>query len=309
MPITQRASSRSSLLTAHALAVPPQLDVLEPRRQRAIARAPFKKTQLPDGTLWLVHYRRRNGYLLRFPGMADFAINLDATAVSCVPAPGTTAATVEHLFLNQIVPLALSQQGRLVLHGSAVNSGGRALAFLGDSGQGKSTLAGHFASHGMPFLTDDGLFIDQLDDRARVVPGHRSIRLWADSERSLLPSGSKKADEVQFTNKGRFHADGVFRHCADATDLQCIYLLRNSAVDSVQISPMPTAAAFMALVNHSFLLDTESSEVLGRHFSQLQALIRTTKVFSLDYPRDYSRLPQVKSTIVAHADSLPVSAQ
>ena len=299
MPITQRASSRNSLLTPHALAVPPQLDVLQPRRQRAIARAPFKKTQLPDGTLWLVHYRRRNGYLLRFPGMADFAINVDATALSCVPAPGTTAATVEHL----------SQQGRLVLHGSAVNSGGGALAFLGDSGQGKSTLAGHFASHGMPFLTDDGLFIDQLDDRARVVPGHRSIRLWADSERSLLPSGSKKADEVQFTNKGRFHADGVFRHCADATDLQCIYLLRNSAVDSVQISPMPTAAAFMALVNHSFLLDTESSEVLGRHFSQLQALIRTTKVFSLDYPRDYSRLPQVKSTIVTHADSLPVSTK
>ena len=291
-------------MNAAALATPPQLNVLEPRRQGAILLAPFKKTELPDGTLWLVHYRRRTGYLLRFPGMADFAINRDATAVSCAPALGTTSATVEHLFLNQIVPLALSQQGRLVLHGSAVNSGGGALAFLGDSGQGKSTLAGHFASHGMPFLTDDGLFIEQLDDRSRVVPGHRSIRLWADSKRSLLPSGSRKADQVQFTNKGRFHADGLFKHCADAIELQCIYLLRNSGVDTVQISPMPTAAAFMALVNHSFLLDTESSEVLGRHFSQLQALIRTTRVFSLDYPRDYSRLPQVKSTIVAHADSL-----
>jgi hypothetical protein len=297
------------VLSTHALAAPPQLYVLEPRRQRAILRAPFKTTQLPDGTLWLLQYRRGSGYLLRFPRLADFAINHAATAVSCVPASGVSAATVEHLFLNQIVPLALSQQGRLVLHGSAVNSGGRALAFLGDSGQGKSTLAGHFASHGMPFLTDDGLFIDQLDDRARVVPGHRSIRLWADSESSLLPSSSQKADEVQFTSKGRFHADGVFKHCPDAIDLQCIYLLRKSGVDSVQISPMPAAAAFMALVNHSFLLDTESSEVLGRHFSQLQALIRTTKVFSLDYPRDFSQLPHVQNTVVAHADSLPDSVQ
>ncbi len=295
------------MLSAQLLAIPPQLHVLKPRRQQTIVRAPFKKTALPDGSLWLVHYRRRSGYLLRFPHMADFAINRDATAVSCVPAPGTTAATVEHLFLNQIVPLALSQQGQLVLHGSAVNSGGRALAFLGDSGQGKSTLAGHFASNGMPFLTDDGLFIDQLDDRARVVPGHRSIRLWADSEGALLPSGSKRADEVQFTNKGRFHADGVFQHCPDAIELQCIYLLRNSGVDAVQISPVPAAAAFISMVNHSFLLDTESSEVLGRHFSQLQALMRTTKVFSLDYPREFSQLPKVKSTIIAHAGSLPDS--
>lgn len=293
------------MLTATGLAVPPHLDVLEPRRQRAIARAPFKTTVLPDGTLWLLHYRRRSRYLLRFPGIADFAINRLATSVSCVPAPDTTAATVEHLFLNQVVPLALSQQGRLVLHGSAVNSGGRALAFLGDSGQGKSTLAGYFASHGMPFLTDDGLFVDQVDGRVTVVPGHRSIRLWADSEVSLLPSGSQKADAVQFTNKGRFHADGVFRHCEDAIELQCIYILRRSGVDSVKISPMPAAAAFMALVNHSFLLDTESSEVLARHFSQLKALIGVTKLFSLDYPREFSRLPLVKSSIVAHAESLP----
>lgn len=293
------------MLSAHTLANPPQLDVLKPRRQRSILRAPFKATLQPDGALWLSHFRRRNGYLLRFPGMADFAINRAATAVSCAPVPGTTAATVEHLFLNQIVPLALSHQGRLVLHGSAVNADGRALAFLGDSGQGKSTLAGHFASHGMSFLTDDGLFIDQLDDRARVVPGHRSIRLWADSELSLLPSGSQKADEVQFTNKGRFHAGGVFRHCAEVIDLQCIYLLRNGGAASVQIRPMPPAAAFMALVTNSFVLDTESSIALGRHFSQLHALIRTTKVFSLDYPRDFSQLPQVKSAVVAHADSLP----
>ena len=293
------------MLSAHALAVPPQLDVLQPRRQRAILRVPFKKTVLPDGTLWLLHYRRRSGFLLRFPGMADFAINRDATVVSCAPASGTTAATVEHLFLNQVVPLTLSQQGRLVLHGSAVNSGGRALAFLGDSGQGKSTLAGFFASHGMPFLTDDGLFVDQVDGRVTVMPGHHSIRLWADSESSLLPSGSQRADAVQFTNKSRFHADGVFRHCADAIELRCIYFLGKSGVDSVQISSMPAAAAFMALVNHSFLLDTESTEVLARHFSQLKALIGATKVFSLDYPRDFSRLPQVKSSIVAHADSLP----
>ena len=292
------------MLSPKPLAVPPQLEVLEPRRQRVIERAPFKKTQMPDGTLWLTHHRRRSGFLLRFPGLADFAINRAATAVSCLPALNTTAATVEHLFLNQIVPLALSQQGRLVLHGSAVNCDGRALAFLGDSGQGKSTLAGHFASHDMPFLTDDGLFIDQLDDHARVVPGHRSIRLWADSERSLLPSGSKKTDEVQFTNKGRFHAGGVFVHCDDAIDLQCIFILRNSGVDSVTIAPMPKAAAFMALVNHSFLLDTESSEVLARHFAQLQKLIATTQVFSLDYPRNFAQLPQVKNAIVAYADSL-----
>ena len=243
--------------------------------------------------------------MLRFQGLADFALNSATDVAQCWPAHSTNEATVEHLFLNQIVPLALSQQGQLVLHGSAVNADGRAVAFLGDSGQGKSTLAGYFAAHGMPFLTDDGLLIDQLGERARVVPGHRSIRLWADSERLLLPLGTQKLDAVQFTNKGRFHAGEVFPHCAEPCDLRCVYLLRNSGIDAVQISPVPAAAAFIALVNHSFLLDTESSAVLGRHFSQLQTLVRTTKVFSLDYPRDFSQLSQVRSTIVAHSMSLP----
>ena len=278
---------------------------MPPRRQRAIRGAAFKASQWPDGTPWLSHHRRRSGFLLRFQGLADFVLNSAANVAQCWPTHGTSEATVEHLFLNQIVPLALSQQGQLVLHGSAVNADGSALAFLGDSGQGKSTLAGHFSAHGMPFLTDDGLLVDQRGARARVAPGHRSIRLWADSERSLLPVGVQKSGAVQFTNKGRFHAGEVFPHCAEPCDLRCIYLLRNSGVDAVQISPVPAATAFIALVNHSFLLDTESSAVLGRHFSQLQTLVRTTKVFSLDYPRDFSQLSQVRSTIVAHAKSLP----
>jgi serine kinase of HPr protein (carbohydrate metabolism regulator) len=89
-----------------------------------------------------------------------------------------TSATVEHLYLNQVLPLALSRQGKLVLHGSAVDIGGQGVAFLGESGRGKSTLAASFATEGTRFLTDDGLLLEWVGECCMIIPSHPSIRLW-----------------------------------------------------------------------------------------------------------------------------------
>jgi hypothetical protein len=120
---------------------------------------------LPDGALWAQFYRADTGYLLRFPGLADFAsTGLEVTAW---PAPGISGQTVEHLYLNQVLPLALSMQGKLVFHASAVEIGDGAIAFMGESGKGKSTLAASFATSGYRFLTDDGLIVEAGNDEPR----------------------------------------------------------------------------------------------------------------------------------------------
>src|SRR5574340_1151913 len=102
------------------------------------------------------------------------------------PAPAGGEQTVEHLYLNQVLPLALSMQGKLVFHASAVEIGEVAVAFMGESGKGKSTLAASFATHGYRFLTDDGLVIEAEDEGHRIVPSHPSLRLWQDSEGALI---------------------------------------------------------------------------------------------------------------------------
>jgi hypothetical protein len=121
---------------------------------------PLHEWAFPDGTLWTQFYRTQTGYLLRFPDLADFEVSADGRVVEGWPAPGVTEDTAQHLYLNQVLPLALSKQGKLVFHASAVEIHGVAVAFMGASGKGKSTLAAGFASAGYRFLTDDGLMVE-----------------------------------------------------------------------------------------------------------------------------------------------------
>ena len=124
--------------------------------------------------------------------------------ISACPVPGVSLQTVEHLYLNQVRPLALSRQFELVLHGSAVESENTAIAFLGHSGRGKSTLAASFATTGARFLSDDSLHIDRVDKRYFVRPGHPSIRLWKDSCETLIPKEAELAPPADYTTKARF---------------------------------------------------------------------------------------------------------
>ena len=64
---------------------------------------------------------------------------------------------VRHLFLDSVIPLILSRREPLVLHASAILFDGRAIAFIGTSGQGKSTLAASHSQLGYSLISDDYL--------------------------------------------------------------------------------------------------------------------------------------------------------
>ena len=123
-----------------------------------------------DKTPWLLLGRRGDDYLLRFPDLADFAVSKDAREISCCPGPDIPSDTIRHLLLDQVIPLVLSKQGGLVLHGSAVLTPHGAVAFLGETGQGKSTLASSFSGKGSPVLTDDCLLVKERGGQLLAIP-------------------------------------------------------------------------------------------------------------------------------------------
>src|SRR5688500_12575390 len=57
------------------------------------------------------------------------------------PAPGIPPASLRLAILGRAIGAMLQWQGLFVLHASAVARAGRAIAFAGDSGSGKSTTA------------------------------------------------------------------------------------------------------------------------------------------------------------------------
>ena len=223
----------------------------------------------------------------------------DGAQIQAWPAPGVSEATLQHLHLNQVLPLALSKQGRLVLHGSAVEIGGAGAAFLGESGRGKSTLAASFATGGFRFLTDDGLLLEACGEDYRILPSHPSIRLWQDSEAELAGAAAK-APPVQHTSKARLLAGAGVAFCEQPRPLRRVYFLGTGACQEPAFERLKPAAALVELVRHSFLLDIEARELLADHFEALSGLAHRPVFYRLDYPRRFADLARVKQAIVEH---------
>lgn len=270
------------------------------RQQPPTHVRPFRTWSFPDGTLWTEFYRLEGGYRLRFPDLADFEVSADGAVVTCHPAPGISEATSQHLYLNQVLPLVLSKQGKLVFHASAVEVGDGAVAFVAESGCGKSTLAASFAVSGHRFLTDDGLVVESGADGFEALPSHPSIRLWEDSEAALIPPAAGRAPPVSYTSKARFLAGDDLVFCDRPRALRRVYFLGDGSAAELTIEPLTPAQALVDWVKHSFLLDIEERPRLASHFDQVAALANRPIHFRLDYPRRFDELPQVRQAIIDH---------
>jgi hypothetical protein len=278
----------------------PTLHVHGEQLQAVLPQVRFHEWHSPDGSLWAEFYRVEDRYLLRFPQLADFEVSGEGERVDAWPVPGVQASTVQHLFLNQATPLALSRQGKLVLHASAVEVDGNAVAFIGRSGRGKSTLAASFARSGMRFLTDDGLQLEWMEGRLMCLPSHPSIRLWQDSEQALVPRNSTSAPPVEYTSKTRFLAGSELLFCNQPRQLRHIYSLGAGNASAITIEPVRPSAALLDMVRNSFLLDIGEQEMLARHFDEISRIAELPIHFELDYPRRYETLDSLRDAIVRH---------
>ena len=273
----------------------------EPRFQPPLSDPPLQQWPGVAGDVWAGLYREATGYRVRFPDLADFLISPDGRQVQVHPVPGVSDETIGHLYRNQTLPLALSRRGQLVLHGSAIAVDGGALGFVGPSGRGKSTLAASFAVNGHPFLTDDGLVLDESGGVVRVLPSHPSVRLWGDSQQAVLPGDIAEAPPLDFTPKARLLADAVMAFCDQPLAIRALYFLGEPGADGPDIQPCGPRDALIACARNSFVLDIDERTFLREHHERLTRLVHLVPCFHLSVPRDFARLPEVRRFILLHA--------
>lgn len=276
------------------------------REQQPVDDEPFHSYTFDDGTVWTEFHRSSNGYLLRFPGLADFEVSADGESVIAFAVPGTDDATVEHLYINQLVPLALSRQGLPAFHASVITVPGGAVAFLGKTGMGKSTLAASFALQGATFLTDDALLIEEHADGCRAQPSHASIRLWEDSVEALIGDDVEKAGPVSYSDKARLLAGDTLVYTDEPQPLLAAFVLEREGGESVTIRELTGLDRYMGWLQNSFLLDVKDNDLLARHFEWTHRISGTVPTYALDYPRDYGMLPKVRSAVHHHIASLGI---
>jgi hypothetical protein len=274
----------------------------DPSPQADVADAPFDTWRSRDGDC-VVEFRRRGAnYLLRFLGAADFTVDAATHHVVAVPAPGIDANALEDLYFNQVMPALLGHSGRPVIHASAVAISGRAAAFMGMTGQGKSTLAAALARGGYPFLTDDGLILDPTVGGFDVGARRPQLRLRPDSEAALTGAGSDDDENA----KRRIAAGTNLPFHSLPLPLGALYWLQPSAaLARPEIESLGPNRALDLILKHSFFLDVEDRASVRRAFEQAAAIAAAVPCFALDYPRDYDALPAVVAAIAAHFSEMP----
>jgi len=278
------------------------LTIHKARPQKPLTLLQFQTWQLPDGELWAEFFREKSNYIIRFPNYADFRISCSGLIVDAWPTLSVDRETLIHLYLNQVQPLALTRQKKLVLHASAVTLDEQAVAFLGESGAGKSTLAVSFSLDGNAVLTDDGMELHYVNGVYYVQPSHPSVRLWEDTEKALVPRSVARSGAVQFTEKLRFLAGGDIRFEQQPRPLKRLYLLSEADGNKIEITQLTGHRPMIELVKNSFLLDVDLPEMLKHHFSEIVRIVTEIPLYSLAYPRNYEALSDLKEAVRAHLD-------
>ena len=263
----------------------------------------YHQWSFPDGSPWLCMAKQGSGFLLRFPDLADFLVSPDGSNIRCYALPGTPPETIRHLFLDQVIPLVLSQRGRVVLHASAVATPRGAIAFMGASGTGKSTLAAAFCRVGFPLLTDDCFLLKETGGRFFAVPSYPGLRLWAETLAEFSWEEPGLAPVAHYTEKKRLAQEsGEIRFCRDAVPVRRIYLLdpqeEPAGPPGMRIVSPPQQESLIELVKYTYCLDIQNREGLREQFERLGRLAASSLLGRLTISRNFAHLPDVREAIL-----------
>jgi len=256
-----------------------------PRRTRRW----FHHWRLPDGRRWVAFARDGSGYLLRFPRLADFCVEVATRTISCYRTAETPIQTVRHLLLDQLLPLVAGGHDTLALHGSVVAFDGGAAAFLAGPGYGKSTLAARLARRGFPLISDDCCLLRRTVGGFEAVPSYPGVRLTPEAIGVLFGEHSALFEQVaHYTTKRRVGIEDAVPYRVDPIPLARIYVL--GEMDELQravgiaMRPQTKRAALFDLLNYTFHLDVGYAPRIREAFGLAADIVERHDVRRLVFP-------------------------
>ena len=243
-------------------------------------------------------------HILEFPGLSLFSVSLNDMTIEYHASSHVPPESVRHLLLDQVIPRTLGQLGRLVLHASAIKlADGAGIAFIGDSGWGKSTLASSFLESGGLHISDDCLLIEKKANTLTGTNSYQGVRLLNDSAKVIFPDHSDIAPVAHYSDKRRLLlASKNMTELPATTTLDALFLLTNpaeySADEPVQIEAVRGIEEMMSLIKQTFILDPLDKERIAKLFRTLGDFLRTgIPIYRIRYPHKHARLKDAQQAI------------
>jgi hypothetical protein len=242
------------------------------------------------------------GTLLTVPKVGRYLIR-DGRKVVIEPADGASERNLRLFLLGSAFGALLHQRGLLPLHANAIDIGGRAVAFSGHSGAGKSTIAAWFHDRGYPILADDVCVIGlDASGRALAYPGIPRLRLWREA---LEASGRSHGEfERSFDDLDKYDVPTRAAEMPrEPLPLSAIYLLRKAEEGSAkpQIRPLTGVRAVDTLVSNTYrggYLKTIGQ--IAPHLATCVSVARAVPVFDAVRRWGFDRFDAEAQLLMAH---------
>lgn len=232
--------------------------------------------------------------------------------IAVEPLPGVPERNVRLFLLGSAFGALLHQRGLLPLHANAIEIDGKAVAFMGQSGAGKSSLAAWFYDRGYGMLADDVCVVGFGDgSQPRVFPGLPRLRLWADA---LTATGRSAADHDRSYIQGSEVIDkfdvltkpaGTVR---SSVPLCAVYLLERGDTFSVRsMLGLESAEAVIANTYRGSYLAAINGQ--RNHWEAAVRLVRSVPMYRVVRPWDLSNFNEQCARLSEHAVSLVAASR
>jgi hypothetical protein len=209
------------------------------------------------------------------------------------PLPGVDERILRLCILGPALGVLLHQRRQLVLHASAVAVDGGAVAFLGEAGWGKSTMAAAMYARGHGIVADDVTAVRANKANPIVHPGFPQLKLWPEAA-TAVGNALETLPRIQPSLEKRARrSDHEFS--PDPLPLRCIYVLGES--ETQEIAPLRSQEALVELIRHSY---TKSLlRVLGAssHFLQCSSIVKNVTIRSFKRPRSLPSLSDMAQLV------------
>jgi hypothetical protein len=262
-----------------------------------------------NGAMVMLAHRGPGGTWFWHEGLATCHIAPDARRIDVYPAPDADERALGLILAGPVLTFVLHQLGYPCLHASAILAAPGGVAFLGPSGQGKSTLAAGFLRDGVALLSDDILALRATGDGIECLPGLPLMKVWPETAERALALEEELPCLTPTFEKRLLALDGRHARAGAPARLRALYILRRydptrADRDDVAITPLRGRAAHTALLaqtlNTALLHSAEAARLLPLY----QRLLAQASVRLLAYPHGYQYQGQVRERILADLAAL-----
>ena len=221
---------------------------------------------------------RAGDHLIEYAGVVAFHLSPEGLDLACVD-PATQTADWERTLLDTVLWSVALLHGGQLMHASAVESPGGAVALIAAQGAGKSTLAAQLASEGWPLVTDDILAFERRGEQIVAHPGPNLMNLAPAVTDGVSPE-SLGTVLASFPDGASTESWVLVRHYSQGElPLAAVMLLRRSAGGAPRVARAESAA--IDVIAHTLAFRSIPG-AMRRRFDAVGDLVERVPVFCVE---------------------------